>query len=241
MGGGGYRRIAGQPRGAYTAFLVVSLCTAIALALLSGLAVSRTLNALLTAWTHLPAFSVTAARLTLPIGVTPPVRAAADGAVVVVTNTLPADANPLGGANVGLILTPRELVLRPGPGGDVALPLQALGPLPLTKANLEARLQALTGTGLWIIGVFSVLVQVGRDFVRAAIIAWVGLTMARVGGRNPSWPESWRVGLAAWTMPLLAEVLRLWYPYPAIWLWLIAGVYAVIGMYSIREEGGRAV
>ncbi len=238
LGGPGYRVLAQQRRGAYAAFLVVAVCAALALAAISGAAVSRTLQTLLAAWSRLPAFTLTGHVLALPPGIRAPVRASAGDATVILASTAPAGFNPLGLARVGMVVSPQELILRPGPGNDVTLPLQALGTLPLTKAALQARLAQLAGPGLWVIGVMSVFIQIGRDFVRAAIVAWVALTLARLGGRSPSWPEAWRIGLAAWTLPLLAEVARLWVPYPAFWLWLVAIVYAVIGCYSLAVPGG---
>jgi hypothetical protein len=233
LGGTGYRVLAQHRRGAYTAFLVVATCAAIALAGISAAAVSHTLRALLAAWSELPAFTVTQHGLVLPPGVRPPVQATRAGATVVLAAAVPNLSNPLGTATVGMVVSPQQLILRPAPGDDVALPMQAVGPLPLSKAELEGKLAELAGPGLWLIAILSVLIQVGRDFVRAAIIAWVGLTVARFGGRSPTWPEAWRIGMAAWTLPMLAEVARLWVPYSAFWLWFVAGVYAVIGCYSL--------
>lgn len=238
LGGPGYRRLGAQPAGAYAAFLTVAVAAAVALAVISGLVASRTLSALLQAWRQLPAFSVTDAGLVLPRGVSPPVRVSADGAVIVLDDSPQAGADLLGAAQVGLLLTGQEVVIRQGEVGDRVLPLQALGPPPVTKETLGALLRQLAGPGLWLAGVLSVIYQVGRDFVRAAVIAWFGLTMARLRGLQPSWAQAWRVGLAAWTLPLLAEVGRLWIAYPSWALWVVACIYATIGCYHQTPEGG---
>jgi len=234
LGGSVYRRVASETRGVYVAFLTVAVVSAATLALVLAVSTARALSAIAAAWPGLPDFSVSGGKLLLPKGVTPPVRVAAHGAVVMLDSSDP-QGNPLGHASFGLLLTGSELLLRTGPGtgGDRVIALSALGTLPLTKASLGGLLRDLARVGVWLGAGLSVLYFVVRDMVRAAVIAWIGLVSVRLLGRDPGWPQAWRVGLAAWTLPMLAEVAQIAVPVPGWALWMVACVYGVTGCFFL--------
>ncbi len=239
LGGSVYRRVGSERRGVYAAFLAVAVTTAAALAVVTALSTARALTAITAAWSDLPAFSVSRGKLILPQGMQPPVRVAADGAVVLLDSGTPT-GNPLGDAPFGLILTGSELLLRAGsvPGAPAGtyrkIPLSALNGFPIDKASLGTLLRDLASAGVWLEAAIEILYAVVRDLVRAAVIAWLGLISARLIGRDPGWPQAWRVGLAAWTLPMLAEVAQIAVPVPGWALWMVACVYAVTGSFFLN-------
>lgn len=239
LGGAGYRRIGAAAAGTYPAFLLVAAVTAIALAVLLALGTARALGEIGTAWSRVPDFTFQAGKLTLEPGAHPPIRVRSGGAVIVLDPAAAAHSDLLGTAAVGLALTDRELILRTGSNSsERVIPMTALGNAALTKAALGRLLHRLADFGVWVGALATVVYSILRDFVRAAIVGWLGLIAVRMAGRDPGWPQAWRVGLAAWTLPLLAEVIRVAIPIPEWSLWLIAAVYAVSGCLQLETPAG---
>ncbi len=239
LGGSGYRRIGAAAVGTYPAFLLIAAATATALAVLLAVGTARALRDIGAAWSHVPDFTFQAGKLTLEPGARPPIRVRRGGAVIVLAPAAPAHSDLLGPASVGLALTDREMILRTGSSNaERVIPTTALGTAALTKATLGKLLHRLAGFGVWVGALATVVYSILRDFVRAAIVAWLGLTAVRMAGRDPGWPQAWRVGLAAWTLPLLAEVIRVAIPIPEWSLWLIAAVYAVSGCLQLGIPAG---
>lgn len=230
-----YRRIGEETRGVYAAFLLIALLTAAVLSLVAASTTGRGLQAIAAAWTRLPEFSVSSGKVVLPQNVSLPVRVVADGAVIVLTQRATSGSNPLGAAPVGLLLTGSELLLRTesppllAGSSDRAVPLSALNGYPLDKSSLGQLLSFLASTGVWFGAAAAIVYDLARDLLRALIIAWIGLTATRLAGRDPGWPQAWRVGLAAWTLPMLAEAAQVAVPIPGWALWLVACVYAISG------------
>ena len=237
VGGEGYRAIGAQRRGAYAAFLIPALAAALALALFTSLVTARTIHALSIAWRLVPEFTITGSQLHLPKGTHSPVRVSAGGAVIVLDSSSNATDALLGNAPIGLLLTGDALLIRDGAGREGAVPVAAFGTNTVTKSTLGTVLRSLSGPLLWAVGGMAVGSQLVRDLIRAVIVAWIGLTLARLGGYPIVWPQAWRVGLASWTLPLLAEVGRIWVPYPAWALWVVASIYAITGC---RRQGDAA-
>ena len=231
LGGPAYREVARQRRGTYPAFLLVAFLTAGAASALAGWSAQQGLAAISALWPGLPDFTLSGGHLVLPAGETAPVRLADGGAVVLVQDGTIAPQDPLGTAPAGLAITAHEMILRPGRwlGPDRTIPLSALGTTALTKAELGRLIAELAGGGIWVGAVLNVLYDVVRDLVRAGVIAWIGLVLVRMVGRTTTWPEAWRIGLAAWTLPMVAEAITPLVPVPAWGLWLVASVYALIG------------
>lgn len=234
IGGAVYRRIAEEPRGAYAAFLLVAGVTAAMVAFAVALSLSRGLTAIGAAWSQLPDFTISGGTLALPAGVSAPVRVASGRTVILLENGTPS-GGALGGASPGLLLTGSELVLRTGSGstGERIIPLSALGATTLTKASLGSVLRELSGTWVWVGALLSVVYSLLRDVVRAAVIGWIGLLSVRMVGRDPGWPQAWRVGMAAWTLPMLTEVVQIAVPFPGWALWVVACVYGVTGCFYL--------
>ena len=239
LGGAGYRRIGAAAAGTYPAFLLIAAVTATALAVLLALGTSRALHDIGAAWPRVPDFTFQGGQLTLEPGARPPVRVRRGRAVIVLAPAAAAHSDLLGPASVGMALTDRELILRTGGNSaERVIPMTALGSAALTKATLGNLLHRLADFGVWIGALATVVYSILRDFVRAAIVAWLGLIAVRMAGRDPGWPQAWRVGLAAWTLPLLAEVIRAAVPIPEWSLWLIAAVYAVSGCLQLGTPAG---
>lgn len=237
LGGPCYRRLAQDTRGVYGAFLTVALVTAIAAAGVSGWSARRGLQEIVALWPQVPSFSVQKGRLDLGAGSAPTVRVARDGTAVVLQPDGTGD--PLGQARTGLAITADLLILRVGPSRmpDRQFPLSSLGATTFSKQALGRLLQTLATSGIWI----GVLLDVGyallRDVVRAAVVAWTVWIALRLVGRSTSWPEAWRVGLAAWSLPMIAEAAGLFVPVPGWALWLVAGVYAMTGLVPASAPG----
>lgn len=238
VGGAAYRRLAGDSARVYPAFLWVAGCTALAASIIVALAASRGLEAVTAAWTQLPAFSIVNGALVLSQHVAAPVRVMADGALLVLDPKASPNPSPLGQAKYGLAITASDLILRPGPlaGGDRVIPLSALGSITITKAQLGALITELARSGVWLGAAVNVVYAVLRDFVRAAVVAWVGMTMVRLSGRTLAWPQAWRVGLASWTLPLIAEALGTLIGLPQWSLWLVASIYMVTGGFAVATQ-----
>jgi hypothetical protein len=231
LGGACYRQLAAERRGAYAVFLVVAVVTALTVAAASGLTVRRSLREIIALWPEVPAFSIKDGALRLASGATAPVRVVR-GAVAVVLEPGAARTDPLGDARTGLAITAKLLILRTGSrgGGDHDIALSALGSATVTKPTLGRLLTALASTGVWLGVAVDVVYLVLRDFLRAAIVAWMAWVAVRLLGRNAGGAEAWRVGLAAWSLPMIAEAVGVVVPVPAWGLWLVAAVYAVIGL-----------
>ncbi len=235
LGGAGYRRIGAQPQGAYAAFFLVAGITAAVTSVVMAWGVARGLTAISAAWHLLPDFSLSGGqwRITPPASL--PLRVQADGASIVLVPTGHAHPSALGHAAVGMVLATREILLRTRETvrGNLVVPFSMLGKLPPTKANIGNLLSALSSEGLWLGAVVATGFTILGDLMRALIVTWIGLIAARFAGRNASWIQGWRVGLAAWTLPLLAELARLVIPLPVWSLWLVATVYAAIGCWAL--------
>ena len=231
LGGAVYRRLGAEAAGAYAAFLAVALASGVIVAVAMAVATSHGLSAIAAAWPSLPDFSVSGGQLVLPPGVAQPVRITVGGAVIVLDAKADTAGDPLGNAAAGVLLTGREMLLRTGAaaGGDRLIPLSAFGAFPLTKASMGNLIDRLAGVGVWLGAGASAVYAVLRDLVRAAVIGWVGLFAVRLLGRDPGWPQAWRVGLAAWTLPMVAEAARVAVPVPDWALWMVACTYAVYG------------
>ena len=231
IGGAVYRRLGAEASGAYVAFLVIAVTTAAIVAVAVALSTARGLSAVAAAWPNLPDFSVTGGKLVVPPGDHLPVEVVAGTTVVILDASADPAANPLGRAPFGLLITGSEMLLRTGAsaGGDRIIPLSALSAVPLTKDSLGELLRRLATVGVWLGAGFTVLYAVVRDLVRAAVIGWVGLIAVRFLGKDPGWSQAWRVGLSAWTLPMLAEASRVAVPIPDWSLWVVACVYAVYG------------
>ena len=238
LGGAAYKRLAGDSARVYPSFLLVAACASLTVSVVVAVAASRGLGAVATAWTQLPGFSIVNGTLVLAQHVAPPVRVVADGALLVLDPKSAPDQAPLGQARFGLAITATDLILRPGPlaGGDRVIPLSALGSLTITKAQLGALITELARTGVWFGAAMNTVYDILRDFVRAAIIAWMGMTLVRLTGRSLSWPQAWRVGLAAWTLPLLAEACGSLFGLPEWSLWLVASIYTVTGGFAVATQ-----
>lgn len=235
LGGSGYRRIAHQPQGAYLAFFVVAGLTAAIASVVMAWSVARGLTAISLAWRHLPDFTLSGGHLRVSPPAPLPVHVQADGATVVLVPTGHASPSALGRAAVGMVLSTREVLLHTqgASRSNLVIPLAMLGKLPPTKANIGKLLSALASEGLWMGAFVATGFKVLGDLMRALIVTWLGLIAARFTGRNPSWIQGWRVGMAAWTLPLLAGLARLAIPLPVWSLWLVATVYAAIGCCSV--------
>lgn len=233
LGGAAYKRLAGDSARVYPAFLLVAACTSLAVSIVVAIAASHGLGAVAAAWTQLPGFSIVNGALVLAKHVAAPVRVVADGALLVLDPKSAPDQAPLGQARYGLAITATDLILRPGPlaGGDRVIPLSALGAL--TKAQLGALITELARQGVWFGAAMNILYDILRDFVRAAIVAWMGMTLVRLTGRSLSWPQAWRVGLAAWTLPLVAEACGSLFGLPQWSLWLVAAIYTITGGFAV--------
>jgi hypothetical protein len=231
LGGPSYRLVAQRSRRVYPAFLLVAATTATIVSVTVAWSAHRGLLAISAAWSRLPDFVISDGRLVLPQGTVSPVRIAADGAVIVLEAQVLPGEDPLGSARAGVLVTAERLVLRVGrlSGADRQIPLADFGTTPLTKQGLGRLVDQLAETGVWLGAGLSVIYDVLRDLVRAAVVAWGGMMLVRLLGRATTWPEAWRVGLAAWTLPMLAEVAGTVVPVPAWALWLVASVYTLTG------------
>jgi len=231
LGGPIYRLLATRSQRAYPAFVLVAVATAAISAGVAGWTAQRGLAAIVAVWSGLPAFVISDGHLVLPAGIHSPVRLAAGGAVILLEDQLQPQEDALGQAAAGIVVTADDLVLRLGqlPGGDKEIPLTDLGDTPLTKAGLGSFISEFAGPGVWLGAVLTVAYDVLRDVVRAAIVAWLGFGIARMAGRSTTWAQAWRIGLAAWTLSLLAEVGNVATTVPGWALWLVAAVYAFTG------------
>ncbi len=228
LGGAGYRTLASQRRGWYPYFIIIAACTATVVTIVIGTVQSRSLTALDLAWGRVPDFTVSGGKLTVPSGVSLPVRIAVPGAIVELTTDSTAKVEAAL-APAWLIVNNTGMTVLLGTGLERQVPFADLGSTTIDKSTIGTTLTFLRTIGLWVEGIISVLYQIGRDFVRALITAWIALTIVRLFGRNPSWPETWRVGMAAWTLPLLVEVVGAFVAFPAWSLWVVAGFYAITG------------
>ena len=237
LGGSCYRRLAQDARGVYGAFLAVALATAIAAAGVSGWSARRGLREVVALWPQVPSFSVHKGHLELGSGSAATVRVSSGGTAVVLQPG--GSGDPLGQARTGLAITADMLVLRVGPTRtpDREFPLSSLGTTTFTKQALGALLQTLATTGICIAVLLDVACALLRDVVRAAVVAWTAWIALRLVGRGASWPEAWRVGLAAWSLPMIAEAAGLFVPVPGWALWLVAGVYAMTGLVPASVPG----
>ncbi len=235
LGGAGYRRIGDQPQRAYAAFFLIAGLTAAIASVSIAWGMAQGLAAISTAWRHLPAFSLAGGHLQTSPPTPLPLHVESAGARVVLVPSGHASASALGNSGVGMVLSPQEVLLRTRGAGHSSLvvPISMLGKLPPTKADIGKLLAALSTEGLWIGAVIGTCFKVVGDLARALVVTWFGLIAARFTGRNPSWVQGWRVGMAAWTLPLLAELARLAIPLPIWSLWLVATVYAAIGCCAL--------
>ena len=240
VGGAAYRRLAGDSSRVYPAFLLVAGCTSLAASIIVAIAARHGREAVAAAWAQLPAFSIVNGALVLSQHVSAPVRVVADGALLVLDPHSSPGQGPLGQARYGLAITATDLILRPGSlaGGDRVIPLSALGSITITKVQLGALITELARTGVWLGAAVNVVYAVLRDFVRAAVVAWMGMTMVRLSGRAIAWPQAWRVGLAAWTLPLIAEAVGTLFGLPQWSLWLVASIYMVTGGFAVASQEG---
>ncbi len=229
LGGAGYRRLAADSSRVYPAFLLVAGTTSLVLSIVVAVAASRGLSAVAAAWPRLPNFNIANGALVLSSHVATPVRVSADGALLVLDPNQPASAAALGQARYGVALTAADLVVRLGraAGGDSVIPLSVLGAM--SKTQLGALIGELAHTGVWLRAAFDTIYGVLRDLVDAAVVAWLGMLLIRVTGRQLSWPQAWRVGLAAWTLPMVAEACGVAFGVPQWSLWLVAGAYTITG------------
>ncbi len=228
VGGSSYRQLGDEVRGWYTYFLVVAGITALALSIVVTVTEAHSLSALMRAWKLLPDFSIQNSTLSVPSGVKLPLTVKVPGAVVELSDSASPQIESTG-TPAWLAIGNSGLTLLLGSGLERSLPYSSLGISTLNKQTIGTTLALLYNVGLWVEGIVSVLYQLGTDFLRAAIIAWIAMTMTRLMGRGPSWPQAWRIGMAAWTLPLLAEILTAFIAIPDWSLWIVAGCYAVIG------------
>ena len=234
LGGSVYRLLATRGHRAYAAFVAIAVTTALVPAVVSGWSAHKGLATVVALWPSVPEFSIQDGHLVAPKA-TAPVRVTRGGTVIAVEPGASSTASPLRGATAGLAVTENDLILRPGPGSgqDRVIPLSAFGTAVITKAALGQLVKALATGGVLIgIGV-ELLYDLLRDFIRAAVIAWMAWIAVRLAGRAPTWSEAWRIGLAAWTLPLIAEAASIFVPVPSWSVWLVAAVYAMTGSLQL--------
>ncbi len=238
LGGAAYRRLTTDSPRVYPAFFLVALFTAVVASVLVAVTASQGLRAVAAIWPELPSFRITQGTLVLPPGTHIPVRISDGRASVVLDPSAGPSSDPLGSARYGLAIGASSLVIRPGPlaGSDRVLPLSMLGQATLDRSQLGAELLQLERVGIWLGALLNVVYSVLRDLVRAAVLAWTGLVAARLSRRSLSWPEAWRVGLACWTLPMIAEVASPLIGLPSWSLWLVALVYAIMGVLAVEAS-----
>lgn len=235
VGGSPYRQLGEEVRGWYTYFLVVAGITALVLSIVITVTEAHSLSALMRAWKLLPDFTIQNNTVSVPAGVTLPLTVKVPGAVVELSNSASPQIESAG-APAWLAIGNSGLTLLLGSDLERSLPYSTLGIRSLNKQTIGTTLSLLYHVGLWVEGIVSVLYQLGTDFVRAAIVAWIAMVTTRMMGRWPSWPQAWRVGMAAWTLPLLAEILTAFIAIPGWSLWVVAACYAVVGCWQFNPD-----